>query len=41
MFVSVTAQGKCPQVAHTVADLEGSPQIGPAHVAKAVQYGQR
>ncbi|MHB0870206.1 MAG: magnesium chelatase subunit ChlI family protein [Chloroflexota bacterium] len=41
MHLSARAYHRILKVARTIDDLEGSPQIGPAHVAEAVQYRPR
>jgi len=41
MHLSARAYHRILKIARTVADLEGSPSIGPAHVAEAVQYRPR
>ncbi len=39
--VSARGRGHLLRVARTIADLEGSDSIKPAHVAEAVQYAVR
>jgi magnesium chelatase family protein len=41
MHLSARAYHRILKVARTIADLEGAPSIGPAHVAEAVQYRPR
>jgi magnesium chelatase family protein len=41
MHLSARAYHRILKVARTIADLEGAPQIGAAHVAEAVQYRPR
>ena len=38
MGLSARAYDKVRRVARTIADMEGEPNIGEAHVAEAVQY---
>ena len=41
MHLSARAYHRILKVARTISDLDGSSQIGPAHVAEAVQYRPR
>lgn len=41
MHLSARAYHRILKVARTIADLDGAPDIGPSHVAEAVQYRPR